>query len=95
MKLAIVINVLQNICSGPGGRARHLHEGDLGLDTHGKARLSLEMIPRKRIEKRSANSATKMGMVATAMGMTLAMVAMVPANGNFSRNRRNRNQAVA
>ncbi len=91
MKLAIVINVLQDIWSGPGGRARHLHEGDLGLDTHGKAKLLLEMIPRKRIKKRSANSAN-MG-VAMIAGSLVIGAGLVVANGSFSR--RNRREAVA
>ena len=79
----MVINVLHNTRSGPGGRARHLHEGDLGFDARGKAKLLPEVVLRKRI-KRSANSTT-LGMALVAGAIALGTVAN---SGTFVRRKK-------
>ena len=71
--MAIVINVLRDMYSGPGGGARHLHGGDLGFDACRMARLLLEVVFRKRI-KTSANS-TNTVWAAAKLAMLLAATA--------------------
>jgi hypothetical protein len=76
--MAIVINVLRDMYSGPGGGARHLHGGDLGFDACRMARLLLEVVFRKRI-KTSANSTnTVLGRLIMAAAGATALAAALP-----------------
>ena len=77
--VAIVINVLRDMYSGPGGGARHLHGGDLGFDACRMARLLLEVVFRKRI-KTSANSTnTVLGRLCMAAGIGAFALGLAPA----------------